>query len=115
MQKNLTLRLTVLCAVSSLAACGSSGTATTTEPSDASAVTTTSADSASTAVAVDGFTFAPPAGDYSVEFPIEPTANEQMVPLADGSTVPFTLYVTDSAGQSGSESLAMYFLDVHPD
>ena len=85
MQKNLTLRLTVLCAVSSLTACGSSGTATTTEPSDASAVTTTSADSASTAVAVDGFMFAPPAGDYSVVFPIEPTANEQMVPLADGA------------------------------
>ena len=108
MQKNLTLRLTVLCAVSSLAACGSSGTATTTEPSDASAVTTTSADSASTAVAVDGFTFAPPAGDYSVVFPIEPTANEQMVPLADGSTVPFTLYVTDSADMSRGTGALTY-------
>lgn len=49
------------------------------------------------AEAVDGFTFTPPAGDYSIVFRAEPTPHEQAVPLPDGSSLPFTLYVVDSA------------------
>ena len=95
MRKNLTLA--VLFALSSLAACGSTGTVRTTESNHSSGVTATSAEGASTAVAVDGFAFSPPAGDYSVVFPDEPTANEQIVPLADGGSVPMTMYASTTA------------------
>ena len=99
----------VLLAVGSLAACGSDATARSiTASRNDSAATSTSAEVVSTEVvstaeaveavgAIDGFAFTPPAGDYSIVFPSEPTMHEQTVPLADGSSIPLTFYVTDSA------------------
>lgn len=108
MEKNLSLRSVLLFTVCSLAACGSDGTASSTEPSNDSAATTTSAEGTSTVEAVDGFTFTPPAGDYSVVFPAEPTANEQSFPLPDGSSVPVTFYLSDSADMQVGTAAIVY-------
>ena len=99
----------VLLAAWSLAACGSDTTAKSiTASRNDSAATITSAEVVSTVEAVEavetietieaasGFTFTPPAGDYSVVFPFEPTTNEQTVPLEDGTSLPITFYLTDS-------------------
>ena len=97
MKKNLPVGAVVLLAAWSLAACGSDAAArSTTASRNDSAATITSTEVVSTVEAVDGFTFTPPAGDYSVVFPSEPTANEQTVPLEDGSSLPITFYLTDS-------------------
>ena len=106
MKKNLPVGVVVLLAAWSLVACGSDATAKSiTASRNDSASTSTSAEVVSTEVvstaeaaeAVDGFAFTPPAGDYSIVFPSEPTMHEQTVPLADGSSIPLTFYVTDSA------------------
>ena len=97
----------VLLAVGSLAACESDATAKSiTASRNDSASTSTSAEVVSTEVvstagaeaveAIDGFAFTPPAGDYSIVFPSEPTTNEQTVQLADGSSIPVAFYLTDS-------------------
>jgi hypothetical protein len=112
MKKNLPVRAVVLVTVWSLAACGSDTTAksitasrndsatTITSPEVVSTVETVETvqtdQTVETVEAVDGFTFTPPAGDYSVVFPSEPTTNEQTVPLEDGSSLPITFYLTDS-------------------
>jgi hypothetical protein len=115
MKKNLPVRAVVLVTVWSLAACGSDTTAksitasrndsattikspevvSTTETTE-TVETTETLESVETLETVDGFTFTPPAGDYSVVFPSEPTTNEQTVPLEDGSSLPITFYLTDS-------------------
>jgi hypothetical protein len=108
MMNTLPLKVVVvLLAVESLAACGSDATARSiTASRNDSAATSTSAEVVSTEVvstaeaeavgAIDGFAFTPPAGDYSIVFPSEPTLHEQTVPLADGSSIPLAFYVTDS-------------------
>ena len=116
MEKNVSLRsVVVLLAVWSLAACGSDGAARSTASSDESTVATTSAEvastsaeAASTAPAVEGFTFTPPAGDYSIVFPDEPTANEQTAPLQDGTSLPVTFYLTESAGTAFGTAAIVY-------
>jgi hypothetical protein len=66
---------------------------------------TASAEGTPTSAAVDGFTFTPPANDYSVVFPNEPATHEQMVRLPDGSDAPLTLYLSvasDRAFETGA-------------
>ena len=107
--KNLPVKVAVvLLAIGTLTACGSDSPARSiTASRNDSAATITSSDVVSTVEAVEavetvetvapsGFTFTPPAGDYSVVFPFEPTTNEQTVQLADGSSIPVTFYLTDS-------------------
>jgi hypothetical protein len=94
--KNSLLRSVVLLALWSLAACGTDGTVTGTNSSDGSAAVATAAVGAPTTEVVDRFSFTPPAGDYAVMFPAEPKANEQALPLPDGTSVPFTTYITES-------------------
>ncbi|MEY2523059.1 MAG: hypothetical protein QOJ66_1624 [Ilumatobacteraceae bacterium] len=109
MEKNLPFSVVVLLTVWSLAACGSDTTARSIEASRNDSATTISSaevtstvevaeevDTVATVEAVDGFTFTPPSGDYSVVFPSEPTANDQTVKLADGTSIPLTFYLTDS-------------------
>jgi hypothetical protein len=109
METSPPFRVVVLLTVWSLAACGSDTAARSIEASrNDSAATISSAevistveaveeiDTVATVEAVDGFTFTPPAGDYSVVFPSEPTASDQTVKLDDGSSIPLTFYLTDS-------------------
>ena len=98
MKKKLPLKVVVvLLAVGSLAACASDARArSTTASRNDSTSTITSAEVLPTVEAVDGVTFTPPAGDYSVVFPFEPTSNEQTLTLDDGSSLPITFYLTDS-------------------
>jgi|GEM_PF-4336207 len=110
MERNLPVGAVVLLAAWSLAGCGSDTAprSITASRNDSSTTITSSEVLVSTSDAVetpetvesvettDGFTFTPPAGDYSVMFPCEPTTNEQTVPLEDGSTLPITFYLTDS-------------------
>jgi hypothetical protein len=124
MAKNLPLKVAVLLTVWSLAACGSEAAVrSTTASRNDSAATITSVEVATTEVAttevastevvspeaaVDGFTFTPPAGDYSIVFPSEPTMNEQTVKLADGTSIPLTFYVTDSARSELGTAATVY-------
>ena len=96
----------VLLAAATLVACGSVASAgvTATKSNNAGEVPGTSvtdesvtAPVATTPTPIDGFQFSPPAGDYSIVFPAEPTANEQVAELPDGSSMPFTSYFTGTA------------------
>ena len=107
----------VLLAAATLVACGSVASAgvTATHSNNPSIVTTTTtagesvtAPVATTTVPLDGFQFSPPAGDYSIVFPAEPTANEQVAKLPDGSSLPFTFYVTGTADSAFGTSAFVY-------
>jgi hypothetical protein len=56
-------------------------------------------------------------GDWTTATPTQISHDYSMAPCGptDNRLCVITLTVTDSAGQRGSESLAMYFLDVNPD
>ena len=107
----------VLLAAATLVACGSVASAgvTATHSNNAGVVPTTSvtdesvtAPVATTNAPIDGFQFSPPAGDYSIVFPAEPTANEQMAQLPDGSSLPFTSYFTGTADTGFGTSSFVY-------
>lgn len=62
--------------------------------------------------AIEGFSFTSPEGDYSIVLPGEPTANEQEVPLQDGTTLPITFFIYETAELAAGTASITYGPDV---